>query len=306
MKKLGILVPMVTPCTRTGEVDEAGLRGVCRDMLGAGCHSIFVAGSTGRGPWFARQDRVRICRTVADEVGKDVLLFAGCMAPGLTDMVENARALAEAGAQIAVVTAPGYFNYSQEEVETHLSPVRRPEPAARHDLRYPGFCRDEARPGRDVAAGDPRQHRRFQGFQLRHRPVRADGAPARWRAGLLPAPGQGAPVGRCAGRVGASGFVVSLVQIDPRPFVALYRAAEAGDHARAGAIQRKITELLGVVEGCFARRPETSTLFHLLNYALQARGVCANILLDHEGECPGWLADDARRALEILEEARDL
>ena len=117
MKKLGILVPLVTPCTRTGEVDEAGLRGVCRDMLGAGCHSIFVAGSTGRGPWFARQDRVRICRTVADEVGKDVLLFAGCMAPGLTDMLENARALADAGAQIAVVTAPGYFNYSQGEVE---------------------------------------------------------------------------------------------------------------------------------------------------------------------------------------------
>ena len=117
MKKLGILVPLVTPCTRTGAIDEAGLRGVCRDVLGAGCHSVFVAGSTGRGPWFARQDRVRICRTVVEEVGKDVIVFAGCMAPGLTDMVENAQALAAAGAQIAVVTAPGYFSYSQAEVE---------------------------------------------------------------------------------------------------------------------------------------------------------------------------------------------
>jgi dihydrodipicolinate synthase/N-acetylneuraminate lyase len=57
MKKLGILVPLVTPCTRTGDVDVAGLQSVCRDMLAAGCHSLFIAGSTGRGPWFSRGDR---------------------------------------------------------------------------------------------------------------------------------------------------------------------------------------------------------------------------------------------------------
>ena len=305
MKKLGVLVPMVTPCTRTGDVDEAGLRGVCRDMLRAGCHSIFVAGSTGRGPWFARQDRVRICRTVADEVGKDVLLFAGCMAPGLTDMVENARALADAGAQIAVVTAPGYFNYSQDEVETIFRRFadRSPLPVMIYDIPvFAGMKLDLGVTSRLATHGN------IVGFKDSSSDIGRFEQMARLLEGgrdfyLL----QGKEhLLADALAAGASGFVVSLVQIDPRPFVALYRAAEAGDHARAGAIQRKITELLGVVEGCFVRRPETSTLFHLLNYALRARGVCANILLDHEGECPGWLADDARRGLEIMEEAQNL
>ena len=305
MKKLGILVPLVTPCTRTGAIDEAGLRGVCRDVLGAGCHSVFVAGSTGRGPWFARQDRVRICRTVADEVGKDVLVFAGCMAPGLTDMVENAQALAAAGAQIAVITAPGYFNYSQEEVETIFRQFadRSPLPVMIYDIPvFAGMKLDLGVTSRLATHGN------IVGFKDSSSDIGRFAQMARLLEGgrdfyLL----QGKEhLLADALRIGASGFVVSLVQIDPHPFVALYRAAEAGDPDRAEAIQSKITELLGVVESSFARRPETSTLFHLLNWALRARGVCDNILLDHEGACPGWLADNACQALEILQEARDL
>ena len=39
------------------------------------------------------------------------------MASGLNDMLENAKAMADAGADIAVMTAPGYFDYSQEEIK---------------------------------------------------------------------------------------------------------------------------------------------------------------------------------------------
>lgn len=118
MKDLGVLVPIVTPCALSGVPDLAGLQSVTRSMLAAGCHAFFVAGSTGRGPWFARPDRATICRTVAGQIGPRVPLFAGCSAPGLSDMLENARAMADAGAHFAVVTAPGYFVYSQQEVET--------------------------------------------------------------------------------------------------------------------------------------------------------------------------------------------
>jgi len=36
-----------------------------------------------------------------------------------------------------------------------------------------------------------------------------------------------------------------------------------------------------------------------LNYTLRAHGVCDNILLDHKGDCPEWLAKNARKAMEI-------
>ena len=112
------MVPIVTPCTPSGELDLDGLRVVCQDMVGAGCSSVFVVGSSGRGPWFSRDDRARICRTVADEISGDVSLPAGCMASGLPQMLENAYVMADAGAQMAVVTAPGYFHYNQKEIET--------------------------------------------------------------------------------------------------------------------------------------------------------------------------------------------
>jgi 4-hydroxy-tetrahydrodipicolinate synthase len=300
MKKLGILVPVVTPCNRKGAVDEDGLRAVCRDVLAAGCHCIFVAGSTGRGPWFSRRDRSRICRAAADLVGPDALLFGGCMGSGLTDMVENARALADSGAKIAVVTAPGYFNYSQVEVEAVFRQFvdRSPLPVMIYDIPVFAGMKLDLEVASRLAT-----HENVIGFKDSSSDLERFRELARMlgddsRFYLLQ--GKEHLLANSL-RAGASGFVVSLVQIDPRPFVALYRAVEAGDQAQADAIQARIADLLALVDDAFRRRPETSTLFHLLNQALRARGVCENILLEHEGECPGWLVEAAERALEIMQ-----
>ena len=300
MKELGILVPIVSPCTRDGHVDSEGLRAVCRDMVSAGCHGIFVAGSTGRGPWFSRVDQARICRTVADEVGSDMLLFAGCMASGLSGMLGNVRAMADAGAQIAVITAPGYFIYNQQEVETIFRKFAdaSPLPVMIYDIpdlagiklalemtsRLAGHQNvigikdssadmDRFREMSDVLSGS-------QDFYL------LQGKEHLLAESLL---------------LGASGFVVSLLHIDPRPFVSLYQAARGGDAEKARRLQGGITTVLRLVEDSFQRRPETSTLFHFLNCALRRRRVCDNILLDHEGDCPEWLADKARLAVAIFQ-----
>jgi dihydrodipicolinate synthase/N-acetylneuraminate lyase len=299
MKKLGILVPVVTPCNRKGAVDEDGLRAVCSDVLSAGCQSIFVAGSTGRGPWFSRSDRSRICRSAADLVGEKALLFGGCMGSGLSDMLDNAHAMADAGARIAVVTAPGYFNYSQAEVEVIFRQFADRSPLQVMIYDIPVFAGMKLDLG---VASRLATHDNVIGFKdssadlERFRELaRVLGAASRFyllqgKEHLL----------ADSLRVGASGFVVSLVQIDPRPFVALYHAVEADDRPQADAIQSRIADLLALVESAFQRRPETSTLFHLLNQALRMRGVCENILLEHEGECPGWLEEAAQQALEIM------
>ena len=67
-RDLGVLVPIVTPCSRDGQPDTDGIKRVCNYMLGHGCDSIFVAGSTGRGPWWSRADRVKICTAAADSL----------------------------------------------------------------------------------------------------------------------------------------------------------------------------------------------------------------------------------------------
>ena len=78
MNYLGAVVPVVTPCARSGRLDEEGLCAVCDDMVAAGASGIFVMGSTGRGPWFSPQDRARAVRIARDrgEELRQWLIFA--------------------------------------------------------------------------------------------------------------------------------------------------------------------------------------------------------------------------------------
>lgn len=106
--------------------------------------------------------------------------------------------------------------------------------------------------------------------------------------------------------MGASGFVVSMVQFHPAPFVMLRQAVRLGDAVGASRLQTEIGRLMDLIEGSFTLRPETSTFFHLMNQALRYRGVCENLTLAHEGECPAWLVERALQAVEFCREMRGL
>ena len=286
MKEFGALVPMVMPCTLAGELDLDGLRAVCDDMTGAGCRGIFVASSTGRGPWLSRTDKVKICRCVAGQVSAQVSVFAGCMAAGLGDMLENARIMADAGADIAVVTGPSYFNYNQAEIEAIFLRFAddSPLPVMIYDipdlagvkLDADMVCRlakHENIAGLKDSSGD------FDNFKkvleiLSDNPdfYLLQGKEHLLADSLL---------------AGASGLVVSFLNIAPHPFVALYHAVQSKDIKSAVRIQSRITAAYEIVKRCFVRRPESSTLSHILNFCLTKRRICDNILLNHEGECPG-------------------
>jgi len=302
MKDLGPVVPIVTPCKPNGELDLDGFHHVCEEMLAAGCKGIFVAGSTGRGPWFSPKQMQGLCRVAADQIGGRALLIAGCSASGLPGMLDNARAMAEAGAQIAVATAPGYFHYDQAEIEkiylgfADASPI----PVIVYDI--PEFT--------NVKLGSEMllrlaNHRNIIGFK----DSSADFARFQMLADSLQAfPDFYLMQGKenllaDSLRIGASGFIVSLIHLEPAPFINLYRAVRMGDFETANAIQTEIKKVIGLVRETIDARPESSTLFHMLNYALKQRGVCPNILLEHDGDAPAWVIANAQHAVEICKAA---
>jgi 4-hydroxy-tetrahydrodipicolinate synthase len=274
-------------------------------MLGAGCHAFFVNGSTGRGPWWNRADRVKICSTAAEHLGEAVPLFAGCMASGLADMIDNARAMADAGAQVAVVTAPGYFAYAVDEVESIFLNVAdaSPIPVLIYDIpAFAGMKLDGEMIMRLASHDNVVGFKDSTGDMERIRMLMAtlselsDFYLLQGKEHLLAESLLG----------GCSGFVVSLAHIDPRPFVALAEAAFGGDAPLANAIQAHLTDLLDLVNSCFERRPPTSTIFYILDYALRQRGACDNILLPHEADCPDWLRANCQKALDICEQVASL
>jgi dihydrodipicolinate synthase/N-acetylneuraminate lyase len=222
------------------------------------------------------------------------------MAAGLSAMLDNVRAMADAGAHIAVVTAPSYFVYNQQEVETIFRKFADASPLPVMIYDIPDLA------GIKLAL---KMTSRLVGHQNVIGIKDSSSDMDRFSEMLELLTGledfyllQGKEHLLAESLLnGASGFVVSLLHIDPRPFVYLYQAVRRGDSERARRLQKGITTVLRLVEDSFKRRPETSTLFHFLNCALRQRRVCDNILLEHEGDCPRWLADKARLAVGIFQ-----
>ncbi len=298
MKYFGVLVPIVTPCSKDGKVDTDGLKSVCDDMLDAGCAGIFVSGSTGRGPWFSRKDKITICKTAAEHIG-DVPLYAGCMANGLEDMLENAHAMADAGAQFAVLTSPGYFNYNMQEIEAIFTEFadQSPLPVVIYDIPvFAGTKLDTGMVGRlarhEKVVGFKDSSSDFERFKELITILDDDKE-------FLLIQGKEHLIADTI-LAGGSAMTASLLHMNPRPFVKLCNAAHAGDAETAQHIQKEcIDKLFAITNGCFERRGEISTMFYLLDFCLQKRGVCDNVLLPHENDRPDWIEAEADKALEI-------
>jgi len=297
MKQLGPVVPIVTPCRSDGSINQEAMQAVCREMLAAGARGFFVAGSTGRGPWFSRGTRQELCQAAAETIPAGIPLMAGCMASGLPEMLENARAMADAGAQIAIATVPGYFHYNHQEIETIFLRFadNSPIPVVVYDI--PEFTSLELNI-------DTVMHLAAHGNIVGFKDSSADDERFRHLAEMLqPFADFYLMQGKEhflaeALRLGASGFIVSLIHLTPAPFSALYQAVLSGKANQAEALQQGITRCMAIVRSAIKRRPESSTLFHMLNFALQQRGTCSNIMLDHEGEMPAWLKDATQQAID--------
>ncbi len=296
MKELGPVVPIVTPCKRDGTIDVEGFKSICNEMVNAGAKGIFIGGSTGRGPWFSLNDRITLCRTAADCIeNSNVLLMAGCTALGLPDMIEAARAMADAGAVAAVATVPGYFKYNHNEIIRIFRDFAEnsPLPVVLYDI--PDFTRVKI--NQDVIF-ELAKHKNVIGFKdstndfnrfqilIEYFKNRDDfyllQGKEHWLSKSL--------------QLKASGFVVSMIHIDPDLFVGLYNAMQQGDLIRAEILQGVVDRLMDIVAKMFERRAETSTLFHFINQVLKLRNVCENIVLEQDGECPDWLSRLAEEA----------
>ena len=103
-------------------------------------------------------------------------------------------------------------------------------------------------------------------------------------------------------RVGASGMVTTFVHFAPELFAEIHRAHRAGDSARVDALQKQIDRIYRLVVDSLQKRPVISTLFYMLNQALQHFGVCDNVLLPHETDAPGWIAEVTTEILEVAGE----
>ena len=76
-KYCGVVVPMVTPVTADGKLDEPALDRLVDSLLAGGVDGIFVMGTTGEGASIPRAYRLRLVKQTVARVNGRTRVFAG-------------------------------------------------------------------------------------------------------------------------------------------------------------------------------------------------------------------------------------
>ena len=234
----------ITPSDTTGRVDADGLRRLLAPLTAAGVDSIGLLGSTGTYAYLTREERRRAVTIAAEAVGGTVPLLVGIGALRTDDAVRLAQDAGAAGADAGLLAPVSYTPLTDDEVFAHVAAVAGEgglplvlydNPATTHFRFSPELI------GRIA---------RLPGIVAVKCPAPEAAAAAAGVAALREAVPPGFPVGfsgdwnateaLLAG--GAAWFSVAA-GLFPKTCLAIVRAAEAGDAARARALDAELAPL---------------------------------------------------------------
>jgi 4-hydroxy-tetrahydrodipicolinate synthase len=114
---------LVTPFTREGELDEAGVRRLARRQIDAGIHFLVPCGTTGESPTLSDAERLRVVELVVEEAAGRVPVLAGAGGYDTRDVVASARRFVGAGAAGILSVTPYYNKPTQEGLFQHYRAI---------------------------------------------------------------------------------------------------------------------------------------------------------------------------------------
>jgi 4-hydroxy-tetrahydrodipicolinate synthase len=120
-KLQGIVVPMVTPLTSEGDIDEDSLRSLTRYLVDAGVNGIFVMGTTGEFSYIDAEDQWSVVETVVEEVRHQTYVVAGVTGNSIEETVRNITILGALSKRPdALVVAPLCY-HSNRKLPQHMA-----------------------------------------------------------------------------------------------------------------------------------------------------------------------------------------
>src|SRR5690554_2773450 len=111
----GVVVPMVTPFTQEGELDEHAARRIIDHLIAGGVQGIFVLGTTGEGPSMPREMRARLVHLTIDHVAGRVQVYAGVFDTIVSESIDAARDYLRRGASAIVAQLPSYYRLAPDQ-----------------------------------------------------------------------------------------------------------------------------------------------------------------------------------------------
>jgi 4-hydroxy-tetrahydrodipicolinate synthase len=109
----------VTPFTKSGDLDEAGVRRLARRQIDAGVHFLCPCGTTGENPTLTDAERLRIVEIVVEESAGKVPVLAGAGGYDTKEVIHIAAEMARRGASGFLSVTPYYNKPTQEGLYQH-------------------------------------------------------------------------------------------------------------------------------------------------------------------------------------------
>ena len=295
----GIIPPVLTPFTPSGDVDTESLTVLAEHLIDAGVDGLFACGSSAEIALLDDEQRDQVIGTLIASAAGRVPVVAGAIDSGTRRTIAHARRAATLGAAAVVVTAPYYVDTHDSEVLEHFravaaaievpiiaydipSTVHRSLPA---DVTIE-LAREGAIIGIKDSSGDVINFRRvLVGTEDLEFSVLMGNEPL-VEAGLF---------------LGAHGAVPSLANVDPQGFVRLYQAAVAADWSTVKAEQTRLNSLRNITA-----IPDLGRIggFAALVGAMKSALVDQGVIAEFRGAVPFLPLVDAERELIASEAAR--
>jgi 4-hydroxy-tetrahydrodipicolinate synthase len=115
----GVGTALVTPFTRTGDLDEAAVRRLGRRQIDAGVHFLCPCGTTGENPTLTDAERMRIIEILVEESGGKTPILAGAGGYDTRKVIKMAGEMARRGASGFLSVTPYYNKPTQEGLYQH-------------------------------------------------------------------------------------------------------------------------------------------------------------------------------------------
>jgi 4-hydroxy-tetrahydrodipicolinate synthase len=122
-KFTGLGTALVTPFTKSGEMDEQAVRRLGRRQIDNGTHFLVPIGTTGENPTLEARERVRMVEILVDEAKGQVPVLAGCGGYNTKEIVHLAKEMQKAGADGLLSVTPYYNKPTQEGIVQHFKAI---------------------------------------------------------------------------------------------------------------------------------------------------------------------------------------
>jgi 4-hydroxy-tetrahydrodipicolinate synthase len=119
----GVGTALVTPFTRTGDLDEHAVRRLGRRQIDAGIHFLVPCGTTGENPTLTLAERLRIVEILVDEARGQLPVLAGAGGYNTKEVIHLAAEMLKAGASGLLSVTPYYNKPTQEGLYQHFQAI---------------------------------------------------------------------------------------------------------------------------------------------------------------------------------------